>query len=395
MEWLKMELLREYVRSLLGSRRVLTESGDRGFLYEQELISALERGGIEVAPPAGNNPTISDLGFNVDGIDVGAEVKLSWTDNLGSIRKENFLSLTWDGVRFEYEVNPEGPMKDVVELVMTAMNDDGNPAAVKLREKMVLLADTIKDYYALPAPKSEKTGAAKSKTKKGKPPPGPWNLLTSLGNDRGTEDQRAVYALMRNEPERFPLPRDAEGREIAALPESVKQLSKIKEFKITPADVRRIITGKKAPNGAPTSYIIIGRNTVEPVGSIFHLGVGDPLNLIPLGVTLYDPPSVGVEIRWGAGGGDDSSRRYNLYFKTKAFGGASAGGEGLNFNSAEELANILKGRVEEEPEEEIEPELEEPELEEPRARPGLPPRLPPPRTTKRTPPPKAKMSIRR
>ena len=369
-------LLKEYIRALLGTKVLLSEGGDRGFEYEQILVNGLEASGIDVTTAAGNNNTVSDLGFSIDGVDYGAEIKLSHTDNLGALRKENFLSLVWNGETFEGEVD-EGPgMADVAEMVLLRMNEHEG-----IKEKLNLLAQYIQDFF---------------------PPPTvqiPWNLLSSMGNSRGDRNQQAVYALMRDDKEkRFPMPAGYD-----PVPEGVKQLSKLSEFVITSEQIRRIISKKKAPNGASTSYIIIGNNTLSPVGSVYHLG-SDPLGL---GVPLYEPASVGVEIRWAAAGGEDSARRYNFAFKTKAFGGK--GSPGAPFNSTEELASLLLG--------EIQPNIPAPESEEvgtavvkkrrkeevgeeeeqfiPRGQPGLPPRLPPSRKSKTSTPKTAKMSIRR
>lgn len=163
--------------------------------------------------------------------------------------------------------------------------------------------------------------------------PTPWNLLSSFGNDKGDENQRAVYAIMRNAPDRFPIPA---GR--APLPPGVKQLSSPSSTIIDGETIRTIISGKKAPNGAPTDYIIIGAGDVNVRGNLYHLG-NDPLGI---GAPLYEPGAVGVEIRWGGAGGGGTTRRFSFNFKTKATGTTSPG---LQFSNEEELASILTRKI--------------------------------------------------
>lgn len=281
----------------------LNEAGDRGFAYEGSLIAALEAGGIEVSPAAGNNNTISDLGFSIDGVPYGAEVKLSSTDNLGAVRKNNFLSLSWNGEAFEGMADPESELFELAKSLIKAMNENE-----QMKGKMKTLEEYLGDLAPLP-----------------------WNLLSSMGDDRGNSRQRAIYSIMRSEPKRFPLPKGME-----PLPPGTKQLSGPASTIIDAETIRRIISGKKAPNGADTDYIIIGAGRVDAIGSLYHLG-NDPLGT---GAPMYDPGDVGVEIRWGGAGGEGAGRRFSFNFKTKAVGKTSPG---LPFGSGEELVSILTG----------------------------------------------------
>jgi len=301
MEEIMIKLLREHVRGIIEDIFLISEAGDRGFAFEQSLISELEAGGIEVAPAAGNNNMISDLGFSISGLSVGCEVKLSPTDNLGAIRKHNFSSLLWDGNKFVGVADEQSELYELAKSLISTMNK-----SEEIKNKMKILEEYIGDLV-----------------------PTPWDLLSSFGNDRGDAVQKAVYAIMRGEPDRFPLPR---GRK--PLPPGGKQLSSPSSTIIDGETIRKIISGKKAPNGAPTDYIIIGVGDVNAKGNLYHLG-RDPLGT---GAPLYEPGDVGVEIRWGGAGGEGTGRRFSFNFKTKATGSTPPG---LQFNSGKELISIL------------------------------------------------------
>lgn len=294
------ELLKEYIQKSLKEIAVISEAGDRGFAFEQSLITALEDGDIEVSPAAGNNNMISDLGFTVMGQKIGCEVKLSPTDNLGAVRKHNFISLEWTGDKFVGAADKESELYELAKSLIATMNKSSD-----VKSKMKMLEEYIGDLI-----------------------PTPWDLLSSFGNDSGDKVQKAVYAIMRGEPDRFPVPR---GRK--PLPPGGKQLSSPSSTIIDSETIRKIISGKKAPNGAPTDYIIVGVGDVSVKGNLYHLG-NDPLGT---GAPLYEPGEVGVEIRWGGAGGE-GSRRFSFNFKTKATGSTPPG---LRFNSGEELVAIL------------------------------------------------------
>lgn len=295
--------LRECIRELINEQIILAESGDRGFEFEQSLITALESGGIDVYPAAGNNNMISDLGFTVGGKAVGCEVKLSPTDNLGAIRKHNFESLIWTGREFKGVVDRTSELYELANSLIQTMNQSD-----EIISKMQLLEEHIGDLL-----------------------PTPWDLLSSFGNDSGNKTQKTIYAIMRGDPAKFPLPRNRK-----PLPPGVKQLSSPSSTLIDSNTIRMIISGKRAPNGAPTDYLIIGMGDVSIKGNLYHLG-NDPLGT---GAPLYEPGAVGVEIRWAGAGGEDAGRRFSFNFKTKATGATPAG---LKFNNSKELISILTG----------------------------------------------------
>jgi hypothetical protein len=286
---------------------LLKESGERGFIYEQTIAEAFELQGIEVTPSAGNNSTISDLGISIGGVDVAIEIKLSHADNLGAIRKSNFKSLEWTGESFSGAARDDSSMKDVIDGLIEKMN-----ASSTIKKKFDDLESYITQYHGAP----------------------PWNLLSIFGSDKGGEDQRYVYAIMRNKPKdiRFNLP---DGME-AGFPN--KQIANPKDgIEIDQATLLNIMSGKLGPNGAPTSYVIVGKGPGgenKVAGEVYTLGK-DPLGT---GAPTYSPASIGVEIRFGGAGDDKSGRSFSLNFKTKATGKAN---EGLKFSSAQELARIF------------------------------------------------------
>ena len=295
----------ETIRSLI-KEIALNESGDRGFVYEDTLINALETSGINVTPAAGNNNTISDLGFEVNGIQVGSEVKLGHKDNLGAIRKSNFESLTWDGSTFSGSPSADSTMPDVIEALITSMN-----SSAKVKERFKELEKHIVQFKPLP-----------------------WDLMKSFGNDRGSENDAGLYSVLRNDPKRFPVP-------AGATPVSRKQIATPGDgvANIDQSTLLAIMSGKSAPNGADTSYVIVGYgpgSEKKVAGQIYSLG-SDPLNL---GAPIYTPGSIGVDIRFAGAGSSKSSRRFSFNFKTKA---TSEANSGIPFSSAEELASILTG----------------------------------------------------
>lgn len=292
---------------VVNGSNLLRESGERGFAYEQTISKAFESQGVEVMPAAGNNNTISDLGISVDGVPVAIEIKLSHADNLGAVRKSNFESLEWTGESFLGSPRAESSMSDVIEGIIEKLN-----ASSTIKQKFVDLQSYIAKYHGAP----------------------PWNLLSIFGSDKGSEDQRYVYAIMRNKPKdpRFTLPVGME----AGFPG--KQIANPKDgIEIDQATLLNIMSGKLGPNGAPTSYVIVGNgpgSEGKVAGQVYTLGK-DPLGT---GAPTYSPASVGVEIRFGGAGGEESGRSFSLNFKTKATGKAN---KGLPFNSAEELASIF------------------------------------------------------
>ena len=301
-------LLREYVRKIL-----LSESGDRGFAYELTLVDALKTDpSIAVTDVAGNNNSISDLGFSVDGVSVGAEVKLGHDDvNLGAIRKHHFKSLSWDGKSFVGVVSPESNMADVAKMLIKSLNKS------EVKKKFKDLESYVTPYKPLP-----------------------WDLKSSFGFDAGRQAEKDLYCILRNEPNPdrqadFPIPPGA-----SPCPRGSRQIANPGSgvANITAEEARAIIAGKAAPNGAMTNYVIVGHGAGSegtPAGEIYNLG-SDPLFT---GAPIYDPASVGVEVRFGGSGGSSGGRRYSFMFKTKPTGQASPG---LSFSSAQELVDIFK-----------------------------------------------------
>jgi hypothetical protein len=294
-------LIESIIREML-----LVESGERGFAYESTISRAFENGGIEVTPATGNNNTISDLGISVDGIPVAIEIKLSHSDNLGAVRKNNFDHFSWDGNSFLGAANPDSKMADIISGIIDEMNDNPN-----IKSKFLELQKNLVKFKPLP-----------------------WNLMSIFGSDKGDSNQRAVYSILRNDPLRFPLP---PGIRSDDLPN--KQIANPKDgIGIDQATLINIMSGKLGPNGAPTSYVIVGYgpgSESKARGQIYSLG-SDPLGI---GAPVYSPASVGIEIRFGGAGGEKSGRSFSLNFKTKATGKANTG---IPFNSPEDLVNVFK-----------------------------------------------------
>lgn len=295
--------------SLIGSiirEMLLAESGERGFAYETTISRAFENGGIEVTPATGNNNTISDLGISVDGIPVAIEIKLSHSDNLGAVRKNNFEHFSWDGNSFLGAASSDSKMADIISGIIDEMNDNPN-----IKSKFLELQKNLVKFKPLP-----------------------WNLMSIFGSDKGDSNQRAVYAILRNDPLRFPLPPGIRSDDL-----SNKQIANPKDgIGIDQATLINIMSGKLGPNGAPTSYVIVGYgpgSESKARGQIYSLG-SDPLGI---GAPVYSPASVGIEIRFGGAGGEKSGRSFSLNFKTKATGKANAG---IPFNSPEDLINVFR-----------------------------------------------------
>jgi hypothetical protein len=305
-------LLREYIKEIFG---IVSEgvSGERGILFENALVADLKRSGkFIIGESAGNDSSISDLDIIVDPggakIGVAFEVKLSFNDLLGKVRKKHFKSLIWDGDKFVGIPIEGGPIVDTVQSILGAMN-----ASELAKKKMQDLEDFITRFKPLP-----------------------WDLMSTFGNDSGNPNERLLYAVMRNEkpkpnePARFPLPRGVKG-----VPS--KQITTGSEIAITPEDIRKIISGKNGSMQHKTYYIIVGSGTPAPVGQIFSLGIGDPLKL---NAPLFDPGKVGVEMRFqGSGGESGPGRRFSFGLDTR---GAGEHNEGVAFGGKNgTLADIL------------------------------------------------------
>jgi len=293
-----IKLLREYIR-----RSIILESssGKRGNDYETILVNELQRNNkIVVGPPAGNNTSISDIDVNVDGIDVAIEVKLSSKDLLGKVRKNHFQFLTWDGEGFSGVPVEGSPLTDTINAMIFSMNSSSF-----IKSKMKELEKNITPFKPLP-----------------------WDLMSSFGRDDGTQNEKNLYAIMRNEPTRFQIPK-------GYLPVPTKQITKGGKVQITSEDIRKIISSKAGSNGSGTYYIIIGDNTVNPTGQIYSLGNGDPLGI---NAPLFDPGPVDIEIRFQGAGGDQDGRRFSFGFDTRGGGDL---GKGVRFGDKCSLPDLL------------------------------------------------------
>ena len=311
-------LLSEIVKNLL------LEQGERGVIYEKTLAAALSscEGFIQVAPPAGNRTDISDLGFTVCGVSVASEVKLNPTDLLGSFKKSAFTSLTWDGKTFDGTVNEDHELADIAQLILTAMQQSQNAVSV------MKTLDPLKPYKSLPW-NLIGTGATFGRTRES-------SDKESFPNDPiPTDDKYIVYALLRNVEERWPVPNvDSRGNPVSSARISKKQITSGHEITLSPSDIARLISAKPGPNGASTSYIIIGDGDENSVsGQIFSLR-NDPLKI---GAPPFNG-AAGVQIRFRPAGG--KSRNFGFDLGTKGVPGQLASG-GLRFNSAQELCDIL------------------------------------------------------
>lgn len=292
-----IKLLREYIR-----RSIILEisSGKRGNDYEAILVNELQRNNkIVVGPPAGNNTSISDIDVNVDGIDVAIEVKLSSKDLLGKVRKNHFEFLKWDGKKFNGSA-VEGSLYNTINAMLIAMNN--SPLVIN---KMKEIEPFIIPFKKLP-----------------------WDLMSSFGRDDGTQEEKNLYAIMRNEPTRFQIPK-------GHLPVPTKQITKGGKVQITSKDIRKIISSKAGSNGSRTYYIIVGDNAVNPTGQIYSLGNGDPLGI---NAPLFDPGPVDIEIRFQGAGGDQDGRRFSFGFDTRGGGDL---GKGVRFGDKCPLPDLL------------------------------------------------------
>lgn len=305
-------LLREYVKKFLES---LNEGapGQRGIAFENALVGVLESdGNFVIGESAGNDSSISDIDVIVlpDSAKVGVafEVKLSFDDLLGKVRKKHFETLLWDGNEFVGTAVEGGPIVDTVNSLLKAMN-----SSKLAKKKMKDLEKYITPFKKLP-----------------------WDLMTTFGNDAGSPSEKKLYAVMRNEkpkpnqPPRFPLPKGVLG-----VPS--KQITTGDEITITADDIRKIISGKNGSMNHKTYYIIVGNGSPSPEGQIFSLGIGDPLKL---NAPLFEPGEVGVEMRFqGSGGEEGPGRRFSFGLDTR---GGGEHGSGIAFGGENpSLAEVL------------------------------------------------------
>lgn len=327
--------VRRLIRNLISESE---EKENEGIIYERTLVDALQEYGQDKIVPfpdtAGNDNTVSDLGINVCGLNIACEVKLQWKDLLGAFDKRAFSSLQWDGSNFSGTIDKSNPRSDVAEIILDQISTSDS-----MKTKMKIL-DPVIPYKALP-----------------------WSLVgkgATFGYSRDVDPQNIpnddayiVYALIRNEEARFPLPpTDSRGAPVPAARVSAKQISsKADRVLISPESQQRSISKKNGPNGAATSYIIVGTgNSGNAEGEIYSLGSD------PLGIGAPPWNSYGnIQMRFKGGGGS-AGRNFGISLDTSADSPPSGG---LAFSNAEEFCNIFLGspicRGEEVPQGETEP----------------------------------------
>lgn len=309
--------VRRLVRSLVSESE---EKVNEGIIYEGTLVTALQEYGQDKIVPfpdtAGNDNTVSDLGINVCGLKIACEVKLQWKDLLGAFDKRAFSSLQWDGSSFSGTIDKSNPRSDVAEIILDQIKTSDS-----MKTKMKIL-DPVTPYKALP-----------------------WSLVgrgATFGYSRDVDPQNIpndddyiVYALIRNEESRFPLPvTDSRGIPVPTARVSAKQISsKTDRVLISPESQQRSISKKNGPNGAATSYIIVGTgDSGTAKGEIYSLGSD------PLGIGAPPWNSFGnIQMRFKGGGGS-SGRNFGISLDTSADSPPSGG---LAFASAEEFCNIF------------------------------------------------------
>jgi hypothetical protein len=313
-------LLQEWIRC------IITESGAAGFAYEHTLMSALNLcdGNITTSAAAGNLSSVSDLGFTVCGMAVAAEVKLNSSDLLGSFKKKAYSSLVWDGTTFDGVVDPSHPLADIAQLILDALKNSTHAKNVMAK------LNPITPYKRLPW---NLTG--KGATFGSAPPKADKDVFPN--NQTPTDDKYIVYSLLRKAEERWPVPAvDSRGNPVSSDRIPGKQITSGCEIILSPAEISRLISAKPGPNGAPTSYIIVGNGDEAAVsGQIFSLG-SDPLQI---GAPPFNG-SASVQMRFRGSGGKGSTRALNFDIGTKGCPGKLPSG-GLQFNDAQELCSIL------------------------------------------------------
>lgn len=318
---------------MMRSTSLLKESTgklNRGIVFERTIYAGLvstqaaKNGQLLVNPDlAGNRNDISDLGFEVmqpgaaKPIPCGAEIKLNFDANLGSIWLNNFESLAWSKKtnNFIYEIAGD---KDEAELGPTqsiALN-----VAAWMSTNNTLLRN-MRDIVSGIDARLESQGLEAL--------PDEINLLQPLGNNYGNQRDREIFAYFSTNNKTL----SRTGLQESILPGFVE---KKHYLTISSKEMRAIIANKRAPNGAPTSYIIIGNdkeNSVE--GDIYRLVENDPLGLQ---IPQFNPPETRVSVRFG----QTIDKKFMLRIETKLSGGSKPS-MSSKFNSADELAAILLG----------------------------------------------------
>ena len=153
-----------------------------------------------------------------------------------------------------------------------------------------------------------------------------------------------VYAILRNEPTEFPIPPN--------LLEDYPMLTYFKDKGrfylsgpqntiISPDDATDMVFKKLGANKKNTSYIIIGNNKADDVsGQVYRLNASsDPFNT---SAPIYNPPKVGVSIRFKSQGGGGSNRYYGLNFGIIPLEKSTPG---RSFNNANGLTEIFTKNI--------------------------------------------------
>lgn len=351
------KLLREWIRVSL-TEGLLTEN--RGDVYEKTLENALNTiPGFKVMPGASNNNTISDLGINFYGTNIAAEVKLNHEANLGAVSKETIETLTFDASTdtFNYTVKSDPfaqQYKDIIKTAIGALNAGTGPAqmrkltdAVRKPAQPIDLADEIVLMGTISkiGKRDKETGrtpAVDEFAKKwAEDPGGMANWITpAMKTD-------IFFRVLKDEQDKSTASAERLAQ-IGLSPEHVaagfKTLSQVSPGLnktlmnapvLTAAEVRKIMTRKKGPNGADTDYLITGRDDENSVsGEIHHIGT----DVLGLGTDPFEPPSANLEVRLkGGGSATKGTGTYGVQFSTKA----EPGPAGLKFKDAEALAAIF------------------------------------------------------
>ena len=352
-------LLREWIRGTL-TEGLLTESGKRGFIYEKTLEAAFKNiPGFVVGDSAGNKNTVSDLGFSFYGKEVASEIKLDHSANLGAVSKDTIETLTFDATTdtFKYTVKSD-PLsqsyKDIIKSAIDSLNAGTGPEqmkkltdAIRSPQQPIDLADEIVlmgQVSAIGSLDSEtgRTPLVDEFAKKwAADPDGMTNWITDdMKSDilfRVLKDQKPAPRYTPEQVAQLQLSPEHVAAGFKTLSQVTPGLNKtlMNSPVLTAAEVRKIMTRKKGPNGADTNYLITGTNQEKSVsGEIHHIGT----DVLGLGTPLFEPASGNLEVRLkGGGSARKGTGTYGVQFSTKA----DPGPAGLKFNNAEELAAIF------------------------------------------------------
>lgn len=358
----QFDLLKEWIRRSL-TEGLLTEN--RGDVYEKTIVGGMKNiPGVELGPPAGNNNAISDLGITFYGIDIAAEVKLNDKANLGAVHKNSIETMELKDNQVVYTVAPDPESqanKEVIDAAIENLNTGGGVEALQRFLDALTVDQPVPLVDKLPlkgsAWSAQNPAAAQEFSEKYKSDP---QGMSSWITDAMKSD--IAYRVVRDEKSAYKALKKARA---AKDTEKIRDLSsKISMLGLTPEHVaagfktlsgvdsglnktalnapvltsdqlRTIMTRKKGPNGADTDYLITGRDDENSVSGEIHLIGKDVLGL---GVPLFDPGTVYLEVRYqGGGSGSKGGGNFSLSLRTKA----SKGPRGIPFSSVEELAAIF------------------------------------------------------